>query len=444
MEEVENKIARKFDFKSLLWFSIPTISMMVFLSLYSIIDGIFIANHVGTNGVAATNIIMPLFSLILGIGIMFATGGSALVAKQIGEGKTQEANSSFTLIVVVGILIGVILSIIGIVFMDPLIKMLGATEALYENCKTYMSIIVGFAPIVIFKTICEQFFVTAGKPNLGLMTSIVGGVINIILDYVFIVKADMGIQGAAIATVIGQTVPNIIGIVFFFNKNNAIHFVKPEWKKNTILEAMANGASEMVTQLSSGIVTYIFNICMLKYAGEDGVAAVSIIAYIQFLAVALFLGYSSGVAPIISYNYGNENKEQLKKVVGYSIKFTIATSIIICIGIYLFSGQLIQIFTKNTTNAYQIAKDGIMLYGIAFLLIGMNVFASSLFTALSNGKISALISFLKNLGLVVLFVAILPKFMEIQGVWISVPLAEFCTVVISVVLIMKYRQRYGY
>ena len=425
-------------------FTIPTMIMMVFLSLYTIIDGIFVSRFVGQDALSAINITLPLSTLTWGIAIMFATGGSAIVAKKLGEGRPLEAKQNFTLIVLCATFIGIMLMILELTFLEPIIKFLGATDDLFPYCKQYISIITFFAPISILKSLFEYFMVTANNPKLGLINTLVGGFANIILDYVFIVVFKMGIAGAALATAIGMLIPSIIGIIYFLNKKNYLHFEKPTFDYKVLLQSAANGSSEMVTNLSSGVTTLLFNLMMIKYLGVDGVAAITIVLYAQFLLISVYLGFSSGAAPLISYSYGEQNSNELKKLIRYSYRFIFVASIMTFILSYVLAPVIIKIFTGETSDVYQITLNGFNLFSISFLTIGVNIFASAMFTAFSNGKISVLISTMRTLILVIIGIIILPPVLGVNGIWLTIPFAEIITLFISVFLTKKYRHHYQY
>ena len=441
---MQNSIAREFDFKSLLKFAFPTVMMLVFMSLYTIVDGIFVARFVGSNGVAAINIVMPVFNLISSIGIMFATGGNAVISKKLGEGKEGEAHEDFTFINVFCFAVGVVFLVAGYLFMEPLFQVLGASDVLMDYCIDYGILFILFAPVLVLKNVYDQLLVTAGHPKLALRTSIVGGVVNIVFDYIFIAIFHMGVFGAAIATVLGQIVSVLIALRFFVNPESSIHFTKIKKKFSMIIEAMINGSSEMVSQLSFAITTVIFNLGMMRFAGEDGVAAISIIFYIQYLLLAVFIGFSNGVAPVIGYSYGSENRAQLKRLFRYANIFIWIFSIAIFILSLVFGDFLIEVFMGEKGAAYELAVHGLYLFSFSFIFNGFNIFSSGFFTALSNGPISAAISFLKNLVFIVFFTLLLPEYMGIDGLWLSIPVAEFLAFFVSMFFLLTQRKKYGY
>ncbi|EEH98958.2 MATE efflux family protein [Clostridium sp. 7_2_43FAA] len=441
---MNNSLGKEVTFLSLIKFTLPTIIMMVFFSLYTIIDGIFVSRYIGSNALSAINIVYPVICILIGISVMMATGGSAIVAKFMGEAKDKEARESFTLITITSIIFGLIIAIFSLIFIKQIIYLLGSTDSLYENSHTYLFTMLLFTPVIILKMLFDYFLITAGNPNLGLLSAIIGGVTNIILDYVLIVPLNMGLVGAALATCIGYSLPSIIGIIYFFNKKNTLHFVKPKFNFKTILYSCSNGSSEMVTQISSAVTTFLYNIIMIKLLGENGVASITIVLYAQFLLVSAYIGFTSGVSPRISYNFGSENKQQLYKIIKYSYIFIMLFSISTFIISKYLSPLLISIFAGNGTELYDITLNGFNLFQISFLLCGVNIFTSGMFTAFSNGKVSALLSLLRTFIFLSSGIIFLPSLIGVNGVWLAVPLAEIMTLVFSLFYIYKYKNIYGY
>lgn len=418
--------------------------MMMFFALYTIVDGIFISRFVGANALSATNIIYPVINIVQGLSIMLATGGSAIIAKLMGEEKNKEAKEGFTFLIVTLVLLGVIMAILCIIFIKPIIYTLGSTEILYDYCRDYLLIMIIFAPITMLKMFFDYFLVTAGNPKLGLMSSVLGGITNIVLDYILIVPLNMGINGAALATCIGYTLPCIIRIVYFTNKKQTIHFVKPKANFKLILNSSLNGFSEMITQISAAVTTYLYNIAMLIFLGENGVAAITIVLYSQILLVSAYLGFTSGVAPRISYNYGRRDKEQLHKIVKYSFLFIAILSVVSFTLARVLSSGLVEIFSGVGSELYYITLQGFNLFSITFLICGANIFTSGMFTAFSNGKVSAIVSVLRTLVFFLIAIAILPRFFNSDGVWLVVPCAEILILIVSIIYIYRYKKVYGY
>jgi putative MATE family efflux protein len=441
---MENSLSKSFTFSSLIKFTIPSIVMLVFISLYTIVDGVFVSRFVNTDALSAVNIVYPFINVVIAVGVMLATGSSAVIAKKLGENKLREAKENFTLIILVGLTLGIIIGLIGFIFSKQIIYMLGSTKGLYDYCMDYFLALLIFIPAFIVNLLFQYLTITAGKPNVGLILTIIGGLANMILDYVFIVPMDMGISGAAYATGIGNLLPSILGTIYFLKKKSTLYFVKPKIDFKVILNTCTNGSSEMVTNLSTGVTTMLFNIAMMKLLGSSGVAAITIVLYGQFLIISAYIGFSSGVAPIISYNYGNENKKELKKIIKYSNKFIIISSVSLFIISMVFSGNIVGIFSPKGTSVFDIGYKGFRLFSIGFLVTGVNIFASAMFTAFSNGRVSATISFLRTFVFIIAGIIILPKFIGVNGIWLSIPLAEALSMIISILYINKYKNIYGY
>lgn len=442
---MDNSLARKYTFPKLILFALPNIIMMVFLSIYTIVDGIFISRYVGTTALSAVNMVFPSVSLEMALGIMLASGGSAIIAIKLGEQKEREAKENFSLIVLLELMIGILIAIIGNVFMEQIVRLLGASDAQFAFCMIYGRILFAFAPCFLLHASFQTLFITAGKPALGLTATSMGGIANMVLDYVFMEYFGMGIAGAAIATGIGNLIPSMIGLLYFgFNRKGTLYFVRPKWSGKMIRKALFNGSSEMVTNLAEGISTFLFNYTFMKFYGEDGVASITIVLYFQFVLIAIFFGYSMGVAPIISYKYGSRDTEQLKKIHKNSLIFISGCSVLS----YVLSGILIKpvllVFTNAASNVYAITLEGFWLFALSFLMMGISIYASSLFTALSDGLTSAMISFVRTLLFLVAALLLLPVIMGKMGIWIAVPAAELLGIVVSIVLLIKNRRKYQY
>lgn len=441
---MSNSISKEFKFFSLLRFAFPTMIMMVFMSLYTIVDGIFISRLVGTDALSATNIVYPAISLLIAVGVMLATGGSAIIAKKMGEKKEQEAREDFSFIVLTGFMIGLIFMVVGNIFIDPIVRLLGSTDALMDYCVGYLSVCLYLAPACILQLLFQTFFVTAGKPMLGLILTISGGVANMVLDYLFMGVFHMGVEGAALATGIGQLIPALIGFIYFLFVRHSLYLVKPKIRWSVLAESSFNGSSEMVTNLSGAIVTFLYNIMMLKLVGETGVAAITIVLYGQFLFNALYMGFSMGVAPVISYNYGSANNRMLKRIFKICMLFITVSSVIVTVFALVMSPIIVEVFTAVGTETYTLAKTGFFLFSLNFIFAGVNIFASSMFTAFSDGKTSAIISFVRTFVLIVINILILPALIGVNGVWLSVPLAEFMSVFLSGYFFVKKKKKYNY
>lgn len=429
----------------LLRFTLPGMLMMLFNSFYTMVDGGFVSNYVGTDALSAINIVFPLINFVLAVGIMLATGGSAVTARQMGEKEPELARQSFSLLTVFTAGLGIVIAVLSIVFADPIVWALGSTDVLYEYCRDYLVFMSLFTPCCMLQILFQFFFTTAGRPNLGLAATLLGGVANMVLDYVLIVPLHMGIRGAAIATGIGQTIPTVIGLVYFFSRrNDLLYYVRPVLRGWVLGRACLNGSSEMVSNLAVAVTTFLFNIIMLSYLGEDGVAAITIVFYAQFFFTAIFFGYTSGVAPLISFHFGAQNHDRLKKLVRLSLLFVAVCSLLAYGLSVVLSQTVVGIFAQRGTAVFSIASDGMELFAIGFLFMGFNIFASGLFTALSNGIVSAVLSFLRTFVFLVAAIELLPKLWGVSGVWLAIPAAELLALAVSLACILRYRKRYQY
>lgn len=443
--EQNNALAREFHTVSLIKFALPNIGMMIFLSLYTIVDGMFISRLVGTTALSAINMSFPLNSLQMAIGIMLGTGGSAIIARRQGEGRADEARQNFTMLVTVAALVGLCFAVLGNIFLDPILRVLGTSELQWADCRIYTLIQLAFAPMLFLQTSFQTLFVTAGKPGLGLLTSVGGGITNMVLDWLFIGPMNMGVAGAAIATCLGYCVPSVIGLVYFFrNRNGSLFFVPFKFDGATLAAACGNGSSEMVSNIANAVTTFMFNMLFMRYRGEDGVAAITIAMYFQFVFTAVYFGFSMGVAPVISYKFGERNIPQLGRIFRICMTFVLACSL----GAYLLSWVTLEpaltLFTPRGSGVYEIAMSGFPIYAVSFLLMGTSIFASSLFTALSDGLVSAIISFSRTLVFLAAMLLLLPRILEELGIWLAVPVAEGLGVMVSVYFLLKGRKTYQY
>lgn len=426
----------------LLKFTIPTISMMVFTSLYTLVDGFFVANFISENALASLNIVYPFIGIIIGIGVMIGTGASSQIAKQIGEGKEEKAKQSFSLIMVFSLILGIIISIISFIFLEQILKLLQTTELLYSDAKIYLKIIIIFIPFQIIQMIYGILFSTASKPNIGFIFILFSGILNIILDYIFVKELQMGIAGAAYATIIGYIFTTIGSTLYFFLNKSTFSFTKFKIDFHLIFLSLYNGSSEMLTNIATSIVNFIFNIQMLHFFKEDGVSAISAVLYISFLFSSIFMGFSNGVAPLISMEYGKKNRKGLKIIIKNSLILTGIFSIIMFTLAILLKNITLNIFLEYDSKAYLIASEGYMIFTFSYLLCGFNIFSSALFTALSNGKISFLISLLRTLVFTVINIVVLTILFKVLGLWLAVPVAEFMCLLICIVLFKIHLPKY--
>lgn len=439
------KLSDHFTYKKLLRFTVPSIVMMICTSMYGVIDGIFVSNYIGKTSLAAINFIMPVLYIFAMFGYMFGAGGSALVSKTMGEGDRRRANGLFSLFVYISIIFGVFMTIFGYFFMEPLVRWFGADGELLEQSLVYGHIFILALTAWILLYVFQLFFITAEKPKLGLWVTIASGVTNIVLDALFIVVFEWGIAGAAAASAIGQLVGGVFPIIYFARKNSSIlRLTKPVIDFKAIFQGFANGSSELVSGMSASFGSILYNVQLLKYAGENGVAAYGVLMYISMIVTSIFNGYSSGIVPVIGYHYGARNHDELKSLLKKSI---------IVVGLFSTS-----IFTLSELLAYPIAKlyvgydeelmrittHGFFVYSFAFLFMGMAVFASSFFTALNNGTVSAMVAFLRTLVFETTAIIMLPIIFGVDGIWGSVVLAELMAAVVGIGFIHKMRTRYCY
>ncbi len=433
------------DLKSILKFTLPSIAAMVFMGVYVMVDGYFVSNFIGITALSALNIAFPAMSIFFAIGTMLGTGGNAVCATLLGEGKKEEAKQKMTLFIVSGFLIGLCITFITLFFMDEILLFLGANDETFKYAYDYLFYIAIFAPCAIVQIIIENAMIASGKPKLSFITVLSGGFTNIILDYVFI-KMDMGMSGISLATALGFFVPCFIGLIFFStNKaSKSLHFVSFKFDINALLKACGNGSSEMVSMLATSIITYLFNITMLNLVGNTGVSAIAVILYAQVLINSLFIGYTMGISPVISFNFGERNERKLAKLFELNIKFILSVSIILFVFALLIGDKIVSVFAKAGTETYDLASHGLLIFSISFLFAGLNIFASGMFTAYSNGKISAFISFLRTFFFIAVCLLILPQIIGINGVWLAVPIAECLSLLASLYFIYKSRFIYLY
>lgn len=442
---MENRLSMPYSFGSLILFAIPNVIMMITLSMYIIVDGVFISHFLGTTALSAANMVYPAISFEMAVAIMIATGGSAIIARKLGENKANEASENLSFLILVEVLIGIAIAVIGNLFLSEIITFLGASEIQFKLCATYAQIIFSFAPAFFLQTAFQTFFVTAGKPTLGLAVTLLAGITNVVLDYIFMGPLQMGIAGAAAATGIGYCIPAFAGIFFFFTtKKNNLHFVRPSIDWNVLKHSCGNGSSEMVTNLANAMTTFLFNYMFLYYYGEDGVASITIILYFQYIFTALYFGYSNGIAPIISFKYGAGDKRQLIQIFKNSILFLGAGAVLSNILIHLTVEKIITIFTPLASNVYNITLHGFSLYSLAFWIMGIGIFASALFTAFSDGKVSAVISFSRTFLFIIGAILILPRIFAEPGLWAAVPVAEILGAIIAIAFLIYKKKKYGY
>ena len=442
---MEIKLSDHFTYKRLLRFVIPSIGMMIFTSIYGIVDGFFVSNYVGKTEFAAVNLIMPFPMLLGACGFMIGTGGSALVSMTLGQGKKKEANEIFSMLIKVLIIAGIIMSVLGIIFTREIAIFLGATDDLIEHCVVYgRLLLIALTPFMI-QNVFQSFLVTAEKPDLGLKITIIAGLTNIILDFLFIGVFRFGLVGAATATGISQIIGGGLPLIYFIHENNSeLRIVPSKINWRHLGKACFNGSSELMTNVSLSLVNMLYNLQLMKYAGENGVAAYGVIMYVNFIFVGVFVGYAFGSAPIIGFNYGAGNKDEMHNVYYKSLLFNIVAGIIMCIIAILLAGVLANLFVGYDKELFEITKRGFSIYSLSFIVMGLNIYASSFFTGLGNGLISAVLSFLRTLLFQLVCVLVLPLLWGLDGIWLSIVAAESMALILSFIMLKVFKNRYGY
>lgn len=439
------QLSDHFGYKRLLRFVISPVLMMICTSLYSIVDGFFVSNFVGKTAFAAVNLYMPLMMGMGSFGFMIGAGGSAIISKTFGEGKKQLANEYFSMLIYITILFGIFCSILAFLFLKPIILLLGAEGELVSHAMTYGRILLLSQMAFMLQNVFQFFLTVAEKPQLSLKISILSGITNGILDFVFIVVFQWGIAGAAAATAIGQAVGGIVPLLYFIKKNDSwLRLTKSKWHFGVLLKTCTNGSSELMTNLASSVVTILYNLQLMKIAGENGVAAYGVIMYVSFIFAAVFIGYSIGSAPIISYHYGAANPAELKNLFQKSIVLLMAAGIVMFTAVEVLSAPLTKLFVRYDPYLYDMTLRGFRLYAFMFLVCGINIWGSAFFTALNNGLVSALISFLRTLVFETGAVLILPIYLGLDGIWLSVLVAEIFALIITVLFFVTKKKQYQY
>ncbi|MDO4548502.1 MAG: MATE family efflux transporter [Clostridia bacterium] len=440
------RLSDHFTYKKLIRFTLPSMIMMVFTSIYGVVDGLFVSNFVGTTAFAAVNIVMPFLMVLGGVGAMLGAGGSALVAKTLGEGDNAKAHRYFTMIIKLMVIVGAFFSIVGITFIRPVSYLLGADDAMINDCVVYGTTTLIFNAALLMQYTFQSFLITAEKPNLGLVVTVAAGVTNMVLDAVLIAVMNMGVVGAALATGLSQLVGGMIPLFFFLSKKNntILRFAKARFELRPILKACGNGVSEMMSSISGSITGILYNRQLMAYAGENGVAAYGVIMYASFIFIAIFAGYSNGSAPIVGYHYGAGNRRELKNMLRKSMTFVIISgAIMLVVGLALAS-PLAGIFVGYDGELWEMTTRALRICFSVFIIMGVNVYASSFFTALNNGGVSAAISFMRSLILPIATILILPPLFGLDGIWISLPAGEFLSLFVSIAYLLMGRRQYGY
>lgn len=440
------RLSDHFSYGRLLRFTLPSIVMMVISSVYSVVDGLFVSNIVGNLALSSINIVFPIAMIVGAFGFMLGTGGSAIVARTLGEGDKKMANRYFSMIVYAVVLLGAVLSAVTAIFIEPIARFAGASDLLIEDCVVYGRILLlGSIPFMLQMTF-QSFFVVAERPQMGLILSVASGVTNMALDYVFIAVLQMGVAGAALATVAGYCVGGLLPLIYFLlpSRKDGLHLTKTKFYARQFFRSCTNGSSELMTNVSSSIISILYNVQLMRMIGEAGVTAYSVMMYVDFVFVAAFLGFSMGSAPIVSYQYGAQNRAELKNVFKRSMAIILITSAAMVVISEALSGALAAAFVGYDAALYEMTVSGFRLFALGYLFCGINIYASAYFTALSNGGLSAAISFVRSLLLRGGMVLLLPLIFGLDGIWLAVVVAEGLGAALSVFLLLRKRRTYGY
>ena len=424
-------LARHFSALSLLRFALPSIGMMLVISLYTLTDGIFIGRYAGPTALAASNIVYPAVNLAWGIAIMLASGGSALVAKTLGEQKPRLARERFTLIAFVGLLAGSSLGLLLFLFFDEALQLLGATPELLPDARAYLGALLPFFPTTALLMIFNAFYIADGRPILGFLVALAAGATNAVLDYVFLAHLGLGVYGAGLATGLADTLEMSIGLWYFARLSRSFRFTRFHVEWRALWQTVSNGISEMVTQISIGVTTFLFNLITYAWAGENGVAAITVILYAELLMTSVLIGFSTGIAPIFSYHYGAKNNGELVRLVRLALLTLTGAGLLAFGAAQLLGAPLVALFLPGGGEVAALTLDGFSLFSLSFLLCGYNLFASGFFTAISDGRTSALLSFARNFAGIVISLLVLPHFLGLTGVWLAVPAADAVAVLLS-------------
>ena len=439
------RLSDHFTYSKLLRFTLPSIVMMVFTSIYGVVDGLFVSNFVGKTAFASVNLVMPFVMILGGMGFMIGTGGTALVSKILGEGDPDTANRTFSMMVLFTLALGIVLSAAGIVFMRPVSRFLGATDAMMDDCVLYGRIVTGFTFAFMLQNVFQSFFIAAEKPKLGLKVTVAAGLANMVLDALFIAVFNWGVAGAAIATGLSQCVGGVLPLVYFLRPNSSLLRLSPtRLRLRPILAACGNGSSELMSNISSSVVSMLYNFQLMRLAGEDGVSAYGVLMYVQFIFISIYIGYSIGCAPVVSYHFGAQNHGELKNLLGKSVLLMGCTGVALTALAMALADPLSRLFVGYDAGLFTLTSHAFRLFAWSFLLAGFNIYASGFFTALNNGGISAAISFLRTLVFQSASVLILPIFLDVDGIWWAITVAEVFAFLISVMFLLAKRGKYHY
>ncbi len=439
------QLSDHFTYQKIFRFVLPSIVMMVFTSIYGVVDGFFISNFAGKTAFASINLVMPFIMIVAGIGFMIGTGGTALVSKYLGQKEEERANECFTMMVIVVIVSGIIVSLLGIIFMRKISYFLGATEAMIEDCVVYGRIVIAFNMPYMLQNVFQSFMIAAEKPKLGLKITVLSGVTNMVLDALFVGVFKWGVAGAAFATGASQCVGGFGPLIYFAKENDSrLRLVKTKLELEPILQAAGNGSSELMSNISSSLVGAVYNYQLMKYIGENGVSAYGVLMYVQFIFVAIYVGYAIGCAPIVSYHYGAKNHAEVKNMLHKSITLMSVLGIILALAAFSLSSILAKIFVGYDIELLALTTHAFKLFSLSFLFAGLNIYTSSFFTALNNGVISAAVSFIRTLIFQMAFVLFLPLILGTDGIWVSSIAAEVAAFIVSTIFLVIERKEYQY
>ncbi|MGN1098558.1 MAG: MATE family efflux transporter [Clostridia bacterium] len=439
------QLSEHFGYGKLLRFVLPSIGMMIFTSIYSVVDGLFVSNFVGKTSFAAVNLIMPVLMVLGTVGFMIGAGGSAIVAKTMGEGKNEKANEYFTMLILTALAAGFIFLALGQTGLRPIAKLLGAEGKMLENCVLYGRIIICALPALMLQNVFQSFLIAAEKPNVGLAMTVAAGVTNMVLDFLLVAVLRLGIAGAAAATAVSQLVGGIAPVIYFLCGNNCkLRFARTRFYGRVLLKTFANGSSELMTNVSMSLVGMLYNFQLMRIAGENGVAAYGVIMYVGFIFAAVFIGYSIGSAPIISYHYGADNRDELKNLFKKSVNIVSLLGVAMLVLSVSLAAPMAKIFVGYDKELMEMTARGLSIYALSFIVCGHNIFGSAFFTALNNGFVSAMISFLRTFVFQIIVVLILPALMGLDGVWLGVTVAELLAFIVTITFFVTQRKRYNY
>lgn len=445
MRRQKIQLSDHFGYGRLIRFTIPSILMMIFTSIYGVVDGFFVSNYVGKTSFAAVNFIMPFLMIVGAMGFMFGAGGSAYIARMMGEGKQEKAERIFSLLICVTAVCGLVIAVISIIFIRPIAIFMGADGAMLEECVIYGRIILAALPFLMLQYAFSSLVVTAEKPKLGLVLTIVAGVINIVGDALFMAVFRWNVAGAALASALGQVVGGVVPLIYFACKNSSrLRFCRPEWDIGALMKICTNGSSELMSNISMSLVGMLYNAQLMRYAGEDGVAAYGTIMYVNFIFIAVFIGYATGVAPVISYHYGAGNIKELNSLLRRSLTLVISASAVMFAVSELLAKPLAGIFVGYDRALLDMTVHAFSIYAFSFLFAGIAIFGSAFFTALNDGLTSALISFLRTLLFESAAVILLPMILGLDGIWYSIVVAESMAVLVTAFFLIVKRRKYGY